>query len=87
MAKMSHPTEHPLLVTNTTSIEVVEATEPWSTYRLADGTTIRAKLRVHSFFRWNGHYDLEGRPVYSNQTLVDFVVEAPDELMEGHDPA
>jgi len=82
MSRNSIPPPPPLTVTDTQPIEVASSFEPWSEYRLADGTTIRARLRVHSFLRWDGHYDVKGVPVYSNQTDILFDVQAPPELMQ-----
>jgi hypothetical protein len=36
---------------STTEIEMLEATERWSAYRLADGTTLRLKPVVIAVFR------------------------------------
>lgn len=69
-------------LTGATPVAVVEATEPWATYKLADGTTIRAKLRVESFFVWPGQYDMHGNPVYSNQTMIVFEHDVPEHLKE-----
>jgi hypothetical protein len=82
MSPNSIPPAPPLTVTAAEPIEVASSVEPWSEYRLADGTVIRARLRVVNFLRWTGHYDVKGVPVYSNQTEILFDVTAPPELME-----
>lgn len=63
-------------------MEVGSKFEPVSVYYLKDGTKIEARLRVVSFFRWPGQFDEAGNPVYSNQTMIDFEVVAPEELKE-----
>ncbi len=50
---MSEPREDSLQ--NNTEIEVIDARERWSEYRLADGTTMRIKSVVIAVFREDGH--------------------------------
>jgi hypothetical protein len=50
---------------NDTEIEVVDAKERWSEYRLADGTTMRIKSVVIAVFRADGQQTQDGEPVYN----------------------
>lgn len=82
MAESRIPPTPPLTTKAATPVEIASSSEPWSEYRLMDGTVIRARLRVHTFRRWLGHYDLRGVPVYSQECLIDFDVRAQPEMME-----
>jgi hypothetical protein len=63
---------------NNTEIEVIEAKERWSEYRLADGTTMRIKSVVIAVFREDGHQTPDGEPVYNmKSTLITDIRTAP----------
>ena len=54
-----------------TEIDVVEAKEAWSEYRLADGTVLRVKPIMIGVSRINGAETADGEPVYNmRSTLV-----------------
>jgi hypothetical protein len=54
-----------------TEIEVVEAKEAWSEYRLADGTVLRVKPVMIAVSRVDGAETADGEPVYNmKSTLV-----------------
>jgi hypothetical protein len=55
---------------NTTEIEVIDAKERWSEYRLADGTTMRIKSVVIAVFRDDGHPTPDGEPVYNMKSTL-----------------
>ena len=38
--------------------------ERWNEYLLNDGTVIRLKLVLLQVYRWDGHFDHNGDPVY-----------------------
>jgi hypothetical protein len=62
-------------------VEVSRATEPFATYRLEDGTVVRARMIVLSALRATGAYGTDGKPVYAFVTQQVFdVVSAPDAL-------
>jgi hypothetical protein len=65
----------PFTTNASTVVRVIGAIEPWTQYALADGTTIRARLRVQEFRRFDGQWDVNGNPVYSHGHLIDFVVD------------
>jgi hypothetical protein len=46
---------------STTEIEMLEAKERWSEYRLADGTILRLKPVMIAIFRAEGQYTPDGR--------------------------
>ena len=46
-------------------IEMLEARENWSIYRLADGTTLRIKPVMIAVFRAEGQQGPAGEPVYN----------------------
>jgi hypothetical protein len=55
---------------NTTEIEVLDAKERWSEYRLADGTTMRVKSVVIAVFRDEDQKSPDGEPVYSMKSTL-----------------
>jgi len=65
---------------STTEIEVLEATERWSEYRLADGTILRLKPVVIAVFRAGGQYTEDGEPVYNMKSTLITDVRAPAAL-------
>jgi len=62
---------------NTTEIEMVEAKEAWSVYRLSDGTTLRIKPIMIAVFRAEGQQTADGEPVYSMKSTLITDVRAP----------
>ncbi|HEV8595717.1 MAG TPA: hypothetical protein VGR51_09335 [Thermoplasmata archaeon] len=46
--------------------------EPWSTYKLSDGTTLKLRTTVTGVFRLEGEHDQMGNPLYnvSHTTLI-----------------
>ena len=63
---------------NTTEIEILEAKERWSEYRLADGTTLRLRPVMIAVFRADGQYTPDGDPVYNMKSTLITDVRAPD---------
>ncbi|HWB52267.1 MAG TPA: hypothetical protein VG651_24380 [Stellaceae bacterium] len=58
-------------LSRSTEIEVVEARETWSEYRLADGTVLRVKPIMIAVNRIEGAESSNGEPVYNmKSTLV-----------------
>lgn len=55
---------------NTVEIEVLEAKERWSEYRLADGTMMRVKSVVIAVFRDQDQKSPDGEPVYSMKSTL-----------------
>ncbi len=62
---------------NTTEIEVLDAKERWSEYRLADGTTMRLKSVMIAVFREDGRQTPDGEPVYNMKSTLITDVRAP----------
>ena len=67
-------------------VEAVEVdfeadSEPWSTYKLSDGTTLKLRTTVTGVFRLDGEHDQMGNPVYnvSHTTLIR-VINVPKNL-------
>ena len=58
-------------------IEMLEAKENWSVYRLADGTTLRTKPVMIAVFRVDGQQGPEGEPVYNMKSTVITDVRMP----------
>ena len=54
--------------------------EPWASYKLSDGTTLKVRPIVTAVLRLEGEYDAAGNPIYtvSSQTVVQ--VNAPKSL-------
>jgi hypothetical protein len=65
---------------STTEIEMLEAKERWSEYRLADGTTLRLKPVMIAIFRAEGQYTQDGEPVYNMKSTLITDVRAPEAL-------
>jgi hypothetical protein len=63
-----------------TEIEMLEAKEKWSEYRLADGTTLRLKPVMIAVFRADGQYTSDGEPVYNMKSTLITDVRAPASL-------
>jgi hypothetical protein len=55
---------------NITEIEILEAKERWSEYRLADGTTLRLRPVMIAVFRADGQYTTDGDPVYDMKSTL-----------------
>ena len=60
-----------------TEIEMLEAKEAWSVYRLSDGTTLRIKPVMIAVFRADGQHSADGEPVYSMKSTLITDVRAP----------
>lgn len=67
---------------HTTEIEMLEAKERWSEYRLADGTTLRLKPVMIAIFRADGQYTPDGEPVYNMKSTLITDVRAPASLIK-----
>jgi hypothetical protein len=55
---------------NIAEIEILEAREKWSEYRLADGTVLRLKPVMIAIFRNNGQYTPDGDPIYNMKSTL-----------------
>ena len=62
---------------NTIEVEILEAKERWSEYRLADGTTLRLRPVMISVFRADVQYTPDGDPVYNLKSTLITDVRAP----------
>jgi hypothetical protein len=51
-------------------IEMLEARETWSVYRLADGTTLRIKPVMIAVFRAESQQGPAGEPVYNMKSTI-----------------
>jgi hypothetical protein len=58
-------------------IEMLEAKESWSVYRLADGTTLRIKPVMIAVFRADDQHGPGGEPVYNMKSTLITDVRAP----------
>jgi len=61
-------------------VDVLEAKEVWSEYRLADGTVLRIKPVMITISRMEGEHTIEGDPVYNMKSTLVTDVRAPKEL-------
>jgi hypothetical protein len=59
-------------------IEMLEAKETWSEYRLADGTRLRIKPVMIAVFRADGQSTADGEPVYNMKSTMVVDVRAAD---------
>lgn len=71
------PTDFPQ---DNNEIEMLEAKEMWSVYRLADGTTLRIKPVMIAVFRADGQHTPDGEPVYNMKSTLITDVRAPASL-------
>jgi hypothetical protein len=53
-----------------TEVDMVEAKEVWSEYRLSDGTTLRVKPVMIAVFRTDGQQSPDGEPVYNTKSTL-----------------
>jgi hypothetical protein len=58
-------------------IEMLEARENWSVYRLADGTTLRIRPVMIAVFRADGQVGPAGEPVYNMKSTIITDVRVP----------
>jgi hypothetical protein len=61
-------------------VDVLEAKEVWSEYRLADGTVLRIKPIMIAVSRLEGEHTLDGDPVYNMKSTVVTDLRVPQEL-------
>ena len=61
----------------TTEIEMLEAKERWSEYRLADGTILRLKPVIIAVFRAEGQFTPDGEQVYNMKSTLITDVRTP----------
>ena len=61
-------------------VDVLEAKEVWSEYRLSDGTVLRIKPVMITISRVEGEHTIEGDPVYNMKSTLVTDVRAPQEL-------
>jgi hypothetical protein len=64
-------------VQDANEIEMLEARENWSVYRLADGTTLRIKPVMIAVFRADGQQGAAGEPVYNIKSTIITDVRVP----------
>jgi hypothetical protein len=67
------------LVQISSEIDVLEAKEIWSEYRLADGTLLRIKPVLIAVSRAPGHTP-DGDPIYNMKSTLVTDVRAPQQL-------
>ena len=69
----------------TTEVEVLDAKERWSEYRLADGTTMRVKSVVIAVFREDSQKSPDEEPVYSMKSTLITDVRTPNFMTRSAD--
>ena len=67
-------------VSTAQDVDVQEAKEVWSEYRLSDGTVLRIKPVMITISRVEGEHTIEGDPVYNMKSTLVTDVRAPKEL-------
>ena len=67
-------------VSTAQDVDVLEAKEVWSEYRLSDGTVLRIKPVMITISRVEGEHTIEGDPVYNMKSTLVTDVRAPQEL-------
>jgi hypothetical protein len=63
-----------------TQVDFESVAEPWASYKLSDGSTLKVRTILTAVLRLEGEYDAAGNPIYtvSSQTIVQ--VNAPKTL-------
>jgi len=61
-------------------VEIVASEEPWSSFQLADGSTIKVKVVGAKAFRTE-QYRPDGAPVYVLMSQLVLSVDSPESLM------
>jgi hypothetical protein len=61
-------------------VDVVESSEPWSVYKLQDGTELRVKFVLGVVYRARGVLSKEGEPMYVARSQNVVVAVVPDHL-------
>ena len=67
-------------VSTAQDVDVLEAKEVWSEYRLSDGTVLRIKPVMITISRMEGEHTIEGDPVYNMKSTLVTDLRAPQEL-------
>jgi len=79
MVKIVSPISHREVEAVNTDFEA--KSEPWVTYDLSDGTSLKIRTLVTGILRLEGEHDVGGNPVYTVSTQVVIrVVSAPKDL-------
>ena len=79
MAKVVSPLSHREVEAAEVDFEAVS--EPWSSYHLSDGTTLKLRTIVNGVIRLEGEHDTMGNPLYSvSHNTVIRVVGVPKQL-------
>jgi hypothetical protein len=63
-----------------TEVEMLDAKEVWSEYRLSDGTKVRIKPVMIAVFRAEGEFTADGEPVYNMKSTLITDIRAPANL-------
>jgi hypothetical protein len=69
-------------MTNLVPVEVEAAKEPWSDYRLADGTTLKVRVVLVEVHRRDGEFAPDGEPLYEVKMTTIVNARAPDHLKD-----
>jgi len=67
-------------------VEVLESSETWNTYKVADGSLIKVKLVAMKVLRTEA-YRPDGNPIYVFHSQNVMTVTSPDELRKTVDKA
>lgn len=59
-----------------TEVDMLDAKELWSEYRLSDGTTLRVKPVMIAVFRADGQESVDGEPIYNTKSTLVMDVRA-----------
>ena len=76
------PVERPVseIRSDATEVEMLDAKEVWSEYKLADGTKVRIKPVMIAVFRAEGEFTPDGEPVYNMKSTLITDIRAPASL-------
>src|SRR5512136_3073140 len=55
-----------------TQVDFESVAEPWASYKLSDGSTLKVRTILTAVLRLEGEFDAAGNPIYtvSSQTIV-----------------
>lgn len=63
-----------------TLVDFEGVAEPWASYKLKDGTSLKVRTIVTAVIRLGGEYDAGGNPVYTVSSVTAVQVSAPKNL-------
>ena len=74
--------ENPGHQTEATSVSIIEAEEPFTRIKLADGATLTMRMTIVEALRLKDRWNKDGQPIYSVTCQGSMIIAAPPELLK-----